>query len=31
MKPRGSKAVRIRTHGYDAELFDVARGADRLE
>ncbi len=31
MKPRGSKAVRIRSNGYDAEFFGVARGADRLE
>ena len=31
MKPRGSKAVHIRSNGYDAEFFDAARGADRLE
>ncbi len=31
LKPRGSKAVRIRSNAYDAEFFDAVRGADRLE
>ncbi len=31
MKPHGSKAVRIRSNAYDAEFFDAARGADRLD